>query len=107
MIYASPDATNLPPDSAATPSSSAALGREPSPKALGTPETENDAPDRWEARAKFSHDGGDVFFRTVRSRVSGYLAEHGKNRFDDGTIALKGLLFGGLAATFYAGMGNG
>lgn len=102
MISTSSAATSLPSDSVATTSNCPAGGRKPAPRVLRTQGTDNDAPDRWEARAKFSHDQGDAFFRTVRSRVAGYLADHGKSRFDDGTIALKGLLFGGLAATFYS-----
>lgn len=57
--------------------------------------------DRWDGRAKFTRDKGDAFFRAVRQRVSDYLAETGKSRFDDGTIALEGLAFAGLAATLY------
>lgn len=56
----------------------------------------------WTGRAKFARDHGDAFFQAVKRRVARYIEEQGKSRFDDGTIALKGLGFAGLAAIFYA-----
>ena len=38
---------------------------------------------KWDGRAKFTRDRGDVFFRTVKTRVVEYLEKNGKSRFDD------------------------
>lgn len=62
----------------------------------------NQIPARWDGRAKFTHDRGDDFFNAVKERVRDYMECNGKTRFDDGTIAFKGLLFGSLCAVFYA-----
>ena len=60
------------------------------------------ASEPWDDPAKFTRDDGDAYFAAVKARVAAYLESSGKSRFDDGTILLKGLLFGSLAALFYA-----
>ena len=57
--------------------------------------------DRWEARARFTHDRDDGFYTAVKERVYEYLRASGKSRFDDGRAAFKGALFGGMAVMFY------
>ncbi len=43
-------------------------------------------------RARFAKDASDAFFADVRRQVIEYLRQNGKNRYDDGRIALKGTL---------------
>jgi linoleoyl-CoA desaturase len=52
-------------------------------------------------RARFRKDRSDEFFADVKRRTHAYFRSTGKSRYDDGRIAVKGLLFAGLAGAFY------
>ncbi|MBK0399001.1 fatty acid desaturase [Limibaculum sp. M0105] len=52
-------------------------------------------------RARFKKDASDDFFIDLRQRVNAYLREHGKSRYDDGRIALKGVAYAAVTLTAY------
>jgi linoleoyl-CoA desaturase len=55
-----------------------------------------------EGKIRFRQGNRGAFYRTVRRRVRAHFDATGKSRFADASIALKAMVYGGLALAFYA-----